>query len=191
MKVAITSIFIFLAAWLSAQNVGIKSNLLNDALLNPNIGVEVQVAPKWSVELVGEVNAWTLSHQRRWKHWLLMPEARYWLCDPMVGHFFGAHLIGQQYNIGRLYGLSNFLGNDFGKLRDSRYQGWAIGAGLAYGYSWVLGRHWNFEAEIGIGYEYTRYDRYPCATCGTAIEKGKSHNYFGPTKAALNLVYIF
>lgn len=87
-KVAITAIFITLAGLLGAQNVGVKSNLLNDALLNPNIGVEVQVAPKWSVELTGELNAWTLSHQRRWKHWLVMPEVRYWLCDPMVGHFF-------------------------------------------------------------------------------------------------------
>lgn len=41
-----------------AQNVGIKSNLANDALLNPNIGAEVQIAPKWSVELTGELKAW-------------------------------------------------------------------------------------------------------------------------------------
>ncbi|MBD5270132.1 MAG: DUF3575 domain-containing protein, partial [Bacteroides sp.] len=29
-----------------AQDVGIKTNLLNDALLSPNIGIEVGLAPK-------------------------------------------------------------------------------------------------------------------------------------------------
>lgn len=30
------------------QNVAVKTNLLSDALLNPNIGVEVGLAPKWT-----------------------------------------------------------------------------------------------------------------------------------------------
>lgn len=83
------------------------------------------------------------------------------------------------------------LGTDARKLKDTRYQGWFTGAGIAYGYAWVLGRHWNLEAEIGIGYSYTRYDRYPCARCGTRIETDRPHHYVGPTKAAVNLVYVF
>ena len=85
----------------------------------------------------------------------------------------------------------SFLGTDFSKLSDYRYQGWFIGSGIAYGYAWILGRHWNLEAEIGIGYIYTRYDSYPCASCGKKIAEDKAHHYFGPTKAAINLVYTF
>lgn len=173
------------------QNVAIKTNLLADAVLSPNLGLEVGLAPKWTLDVTGQFNAWTLSHDRRWKHWALQPEARYWFCDRFAGHFLGAHAHGGQYNMGGFDGKYNFLGTDAGKLKDFRYQGWFIGAGVAYGYAWVLGHHWNLEAEIGFGYSYTRYDKYPCAECGTKVETDKPHHYVGPTKAAINLVYLF
>lgn len=174
-----------------AQDVGLKTNLVADGLLSPNLGVEIGLAPKWTLELTGEFNGWTLSHNRRWKHWLVMPEARYWLCDRFSGHFFGVEAHGGQYNIGGFDGKWNLFGTDARKLKDTRYQGWFVGGGITYGYAWILGRHWNLEAEIGIGYSYTRYDRFRCAGCGKKIETDKPHHYVGPTKAAINLVYLF
>lgn len=173
------------------QKVGVKTNLLSDATLNPNLGVEVGLAPKWTLDIEGQLNAWTLSQGRRWKHWAAQPEARYWLCDRFSGHFFGAHLHGGQYNIGGFDGKINFLGTDTRKLKDTRYQGWFIGAGVSYGYAWILGKHWNLEAEIGIGYSYTRYDKFRCAGCGKKTDTDRVHNYVGPTRAAVNLVYLF
>ena len=85
----------------------------------------------------------------------------------------------------------HFLGSDFSQVGYRRYQGWMIGAGVAYGYAWILGKHWNVEGEIGLGWIYTRYDSYPCANCGKKLAKNKTHNYVGPTKAAVNLVYTF
>lgn len=174
-----------------AQELALKTNLIADALLNPNLGIEAGLAPKWSLDVTAELNAWTLSHDRRWKHWVIQPELRYWLCDRLAGHFLGLHVQGGQYNIGGIDGMVNFLGTDARKLRDTRYQGWFAGAGIAYGYAWILNLHWNLEAEIGIGYAYTRYDRFRCAGCGKKIESDKAHNYVGPTKVALNLVYVF
>lgn len=174
-----------------AQDVGVKTNLAADILANVNLGIETGLAPKWTLDLTGEFNGWTFSHNRRWKHWLVMPEARYWLCDRFSGHFFGVEAHGGQYNIGGFDGRWNLFGTDARKLKDTRYQGWFVGGGVTYGYAWILGRHWNLEAEIGIGYSYTRYDRFRCAGCGKKIESGKSHNYVGPTKAAINLVYLF
>lgn len=175
----------------SARDFAVKTNLASDALANANIGAEMTVAPRWSADLTGDFNFWNLSHQRKWKHWLLQPEVRYWFCEAMGGHFVAAHLIGGEYNMGGLDMPFKFLGTDFHKLRDSRFQGWMAGAGVAYGYSWLLGKHWNLEAEIGIGYVYSRYDRFECAGCGRKVESGKSHHYVGPTKAAVNLVYVF
>ncbi len=109
----------------------------------------------------------------------------------IAGHFFGVHAHGGQCNVGNLKNNIRFLGTDFSKLSDRRYQGWFAGAGVAYGYSWILGRHWNIEAEIGAGWIYTRYDVFPCAACGTRLASCLSHNYFGPTKAAVNLVFVF
>ena len=174
-----------------AQDINVKTNVLADAFLNVNAGVEIGLAPRWTLDVAGYYNGWTLSHDRKWKHWMVQPEARYWFCDRFVGHFVGLHALGGQYNIGGLKNSFSFLGTDFSKLSDRRYQGWMAGAGLAYGYSWMLGKRWNLEAEIGVGYVYTRYDSYPCAKCGTKIEKNKAGHYIGPTKAAINLVYSF
>lgn len=176
-------------AW--GQRVALKTNLLSDAFLSPNLGIEVGLAPKWTLDVTWQINAWTLQHDRRWKHWTLQPEARYWLCDRFGAHFFGAHVHGGQYNIGGFDGKINFLGTDARKLKDARYQGWFVGTGISYGYAWIIGRHWNLEAEIGIGYSYTCYDKFRCAGCGKKIENNKSHHYVGPTKLAVNLVYLF
>lgn len=174
------------------QNVAVKTNLLYDiAAFTVNAGIEVGLAPRWTLDASANYNGWTLSHERRWKHWLVQPEARYWFCDRFMGHFVGFHTLGGQYNVGGLKNGIRFLGTDFSQLSAKRYQGWFAGAGVAYGHSWILGRHWNFEGEIGIGWIYTRYDVYPCASCGRKIAEDAHHNYFGPTKAALNLIYSF
>ena len=62
---------------------------------------------------------------------------------------------------------------------------------MAYGYAWPVHKHWNVEAEIGIGWIYTRFDSFPCKDCGKKIDSDRVHNYVGPTKAALNIVYLF
>ena len=176
---------------LCAQKVGVKTNLAADFALNPNIGLEVGLAPKWTLEVDGQFNAWTLSDDKRWKHWAVRPGVRYWLCDRLGGSYFGAYLHGGQYNVGGINLHVNFLGTDFRKLKDTRSQGWFAGGGVSYGYAFVLDRHWNLETEIGIGYSYTRYDRFRCAGCGKKIETDKPHHYVGVTKAAINLVYLF
>lgn len=173
-----------------AQNVALKSNLLSDAVAAPNLGVEVRLAPKWTFDLSGSITAWTVSNHY-WKHWMAQPEARYWFCEAWKGHFVGFHAIGGQYNWGNISGWKNFLGSDFSMLANRRYQGWGVGLGAAYGYTWILSRRWSIEAEIGLGWIYTKFDSYPCTHCGTKLESGKSHNYVGPTKAAVNLIYVF
>lgn len=173
------------------QEVAVKTNLFYDALLNINAGIEVGLAPRWTMDVSGNFNDWNLSHDRKWKHWMIQPEARYWFCDRFGGSFLGFHLQGGQYNIGGLKNDWKFLGTDFSKLTDGRYQGWFVGGGIGYGYDWVLSRHWNLEAELGIGYNYTKYDRFNCAGCEKKTETGKDHHYFGVTKAALNLIYLF
>ena len=171
------------------QNVSVKTNLLYDATANANIGVEMKVAPKWSVEVSGDFNDWTIK-EHKWKHWFVQPEGRYWFCDAFAKHFIGFHAIGGQYNVGNIKNGISFLGTDFSKLSDHRYQGWGIGAGVAYGYALPLSRHWNMEFEIGFGYVYLKYDIFECKNCGRKMGRN-DHNYVGPTKAAVNLVYVF
>lgn len=55
------------------QEAAVKTNLLSDVFFNPNLGLEIGLAPKWTLDITGQFNAWTLSHDRRWKHWVVQP----------------------------------------------------------------------------------------------------------------------
>lgn len=185
--IIMTAVILFLHLPLSVKaeksDFALKTNILYDAAATLNLGLEWKVAPRWSVDVSGNFISWKPGG-KVYKHWLAQPEVRYWFCEATGGHFIGGHLLGGQYNVADLpYGIR--WNNDY------RYQGWGIGAGVAYGYSWLLGRHWNIEAEIGVGYVWTRYDKFECVECGRKVESGKTRNYVGPTKAALNLVYVF
>lgn len=170
--------------------VGLKTNLLYDALLSPDLGLEIGLSRKLTLDLSGSFNLWKVEG-RSWKHWQAQPELRYWLCQRFSGHFIGVEAHVGQFNVGNIgFGL-DLLGTDFGKPRDRRYQGWQGGGGLTYGYAWVVSEHWNVEAELGLGYSYIKYDAYPCANCGTKIETDAHHNYYGVTKAQVAVVYIF
>lgn len=186
---AVLLLIVSSAAW--GQTTAIKTNILYDATANANLAIETAVGKLWTIELLGNLNAWKFSDNKQWRNYVIQPEIRRWLCTRYNGHFFAAHALAGEYNIGNVDMDFKFLGTDFSKLKDSRFQGWMVGAGIAYGYDWILARHWNLEAEIGIGWVYSQYDRYPCAHCGNKLESKRSHNYFGPTKAAINIVYEF
>lgn len=178
----------------AAGQVAVKTNLLYDATTTPNLGLEVAVGRKNTLNVVYGINPWTFNEGRKVKHWVVQPEYRWWLCSAYNGHFFGVHALGGQYNACKvdLPVPGAFFGGDnlHREVKNSRYQGWFAGAGVTYGYQWIFSRHFNMEAEIGVGYGHLWYDRYPCASCGTKISEGGT-NYVGVTKAALSLMYLF
>lgn len=179
------------------NNLAIKTNLLYDATATPNLGIEFGVGRKNTLQLFYGLNPWTFETdkgERKAKHWVAMPELRWWTCSRFNGHFLGIHAMGGQFNASNvdlyLPGMF-FSGRDIAKdVRDFRCQGYFAGGGVTYGYQWILGRHWNIEAEIGVGYNHIWYDRYPCHQCGAKIATGET-NYAGVTKVGLTLLYIF
>lgn len=174
-----------------AQTAAVKTNIVHDATTTLNAGLEFKLAPRWTVDLSGDLNPWTFSGDRKFKHWLLQPELRLWTCDAWAGHFFGLHALGGQFNIGGFDINANLLGTDWNLIKDHRYQGWMVGAGLAYGYSWILGQRWNLETEIGAGWVHAWYDTFRCSGCGKKIATDDQHDYFGVTKLSVSLVYLF
>ena len=42
----------------------------------------------------------------------------------------------------------------FPDVKKYRYQGNTYGAGLSYGYQWILTPRWSIEGSIGVGYKY-------------------------------------
>ncbi len=45
------------------------------------------------------------------------------------------------------------------------------------------------EANIGAGYVRLHYDKFRCKTCGEKVGT-ENRNYFGPTKAAISLIFL-
>lgn len=158
----------------------IKTNALYWATTTPNLGIEIGLSDKFTLDVSGNYNPWSFSDNKKIKHWLVQPELRLWTCERFNGHFFGLHAHYAEYNVGgiKMLGLDN-----------RRYQGNLYGAGISYGYHWILNKRFSIEATIGVGYAYLDYDKYPCGTCGSKLKSGH-RNYIGPTKAGLSLVYI-
>ena len=173
----------------AAQQVAVKTNLLYDATTTPNIGLEVGTGRKHTLQLYYGLNPWefnTSSGEKYFKHWMLAPEFRYWFCHRFQGSFIGIHGLGGEFNAANVklpFGM-------YDQLRDHRFEGWYIGGGLTYGYQWVLSRHWNFEASVGLGVVYAEYQKFECGECGRKI-KDDNTVYVGPTKAVLSLLYMF
>ena len=170
---------------LSAQNVALKNNLLYDATLTPNLSLEIGLGKKSTLDLGAGYNPFEFSDGKQWKHWMVQPEYRYWFCEKFNGTFIGAHLMGGQYSFAKV----DMPMAVFSDLKDYRYEGYYYGGGFVVGYQWILGKKWSLELALGAGYLRVQYDKYPCAQCGQKLDSGFK-NYFGPTKAAVSILFF-
>lgn len=165
----------------AAQKVALKNNLLMDGMASPNLGLEFRTGASTSVDIPASLNLWSFGEGKKFKHVAVQPEFRWWSCQPFAGHFWGLHAHYASYNVGGI--------GPFSTIEDNRYDGWLAGAGISYGYNWILAPRWSIEASVGVGYAYFSYDKYPCGRCRPRIHSGTKH-YFGPTKIAVTLVFL-
>lgn len=181
----LTCALILLPKALSAQKLAVKTNILSDLTTTISLGAEARLAPQWTIDITGSYNAWDFQEYRKQKHWMVQPEARWWFCESFNGHFLAGHVLGGEFNMADpLFPFSLYS-----PLRDYRFQGWMWGAGVGYGYQWVLSPRWSIEAELGIGYVGTKYEQYECVRCGTLLGEGVSHR-FAVTKLAVSIVFM-
>lgn len=172
-------------AKLKAQNIAVKSDLLTGLLSSPNLGMEVRLSERFSLEGSFHYNPFPAGKDKRWKHWFVQPELRYWMCQPFGGHFFGVHLMYGVYNVGNM----KLPFKMFEGVKSARYEGDFMGAGISYGYHFILSPRWSIEANLGMGFLHTEYERYRCLHCGAQTGSG-SRNFIAPTKTAVSLIYI-
>lgn len=154
------------------QYIAVKTNALEWAIASPNIGFEFVVGRKLSVELSAGGNF--LNSSKRINYVRLQPEVRYWFERPLVHHFVGLTSLFAQDNI---------------HIDHKHFDGDLIGAGVTYGYNWVLGERWNIEATLGIGVVKYRQFKWKEGEL-----KPEDPNDTGvsivPIKAGLSLSYI-
>ena len=171
-----------------AQKVTAKTNLFYGAYSRtPNLGVEVWLSSRSTLDLSGGYNWFTSGKSatnKKLVHWLGMAEYRYWTCEKFNGHFFGLHTLGGQYNI-----AGHELPLLFGRhSKQYRFEGWGAGAGVSYGYQYIISNRWSAEATVG--YARLHYDKFRCETCGDKIGT-ENRNYWGPTKVGISIMYFF
>lgn len=167
-----------------AQRVAVKTNVLYDATTTFNLGLEVGLSHHTTLDISGNYNPWTFEGNTKLKHWLVQPEFRYWTCEKFRKHFFGAHLLGGEFNAG---GINLPFGS--GNIKDHRYLGSMYGAGVSYGYHWMLGGRWGIEATIGAGYARIHYREYALPPCSPRLSEGNK-NYWGITKLGVTLIFM-
>lgn len=158
----------------------VKTNALYLATTTFNLGFEVALAKKLTLDVSGNYNPWEFKDNFQLKHWLVQPELRYWLCERFNGSFFGLHGHYAEMNVSNL---------DIFGIGHDRYEGNLYGAGISYGYQWLISKRWSMEATIGVGYARLKYDKYACGECGEKIGHN-TKNYFGPTKVGLSFIYV-
>ena len=167
--------------------LALKTNLLFDAALMPNVEIEVPVGKRWSVN--GEYAfPWWQFDRGKYCMQVLMGglEGRYWLGsrksredrEVLTGHFLGLYAGGGKYNL--QWGEKGYQGEFF------------IAAGASYGWATRIARHLHLEFNIGIGLLRTDYRHYHARDNYQTLlwqENGK-YTWFGPTKAKISLVWL-
>ncbi|MDR2138672.1 MAG: DUF3575 domain-containing protein, partial [Tannerella sp.] len=186
------------------QDIAVKSNILYDATTTINLGVEFALSDRLTLDVSGNLNPWLFPNTHvtyeadgtphridgKFKHWMLQPELRWWTCEKFNGHFFGTHLHAGSFNVGGLVFLPDNIGVTYDEptpdwklgtgIRWQRYEGWLMGAGVSYGYHWILSDRFSLEFSLGVGYAYLKYDKHnPCWNCD-AVEGSSFMHYFGP-----------
>lgn len=159
------------------HRLAIKTNLLYDAVLVPNLEVEWRVNDNWSVALEGAVGIWgKYDHGRCYRLYMLSPEVKRWIRPraPWHGFYVGVFAGGGLY--------------DYEKPTKG-YRGEGAMGGLSVGYMWPLSRCLSMEAAVGGGYLYSRYKEYVPLEGHHVYQRTKDLNYFGPLKAKLSLVW--
>ena len=162
---------------IEAQFCAVKANALAALTGTVNLGVDVSVADKWTVDLSGywnPINSPSISS----RFYGVQAGTKHWLYESFVGHFFGVQLTYGNY----LWGNS------------SRYfRGNLTGVGFSYGYSWMLSKRWNVTVEAGLGLFYmndTRRERVDPAYEPIYIRRYK-RLAVGPSRAEVSFSYLF
>ena len=169
------------------RRIALRTNLLYDATLSPNIGVDVRVDSTWTVGLLAGINAWDIDKEKnkKWRHMLFSLRARKFLNESVFHKgYIEADVIYSHFNVGNVkfpFGL-------YKSVRDRRLQGDLVALGGKYGYSWILARDWRIEAEGGVAVGYAWFKEYDCPHCGTFL--GNGDRIFLLPQLGINVVYI-
>ena len=166
----------------AASYFALKSNLLYDALLIPNLSLEASISGGWTLGAGGMFAWWSKDAKHRyWRIYGGGLEIRKYFgtlskSKPLQGHHLG------------IYG--DFLTYDF-EFGAKGYQSKATyAAGIKYGYSHPIANRLNLDFALGIGYLHSNYKTYVPRDGCYVYQETKKRKWLGPTQAEISLVWL-
>lgn len=163
--------------------IALKTNLLYDAVLVPDLGLEINV-----------FNNWTVYADLMYACWDIPSRHYYW-------DLFGAQCGARKY-FGRVASQRSFSGHHagiYGQALAYDLQAGHIGqqtptinwgAGVEYGYSFPVTLGFNIDVELGLGYIGGKYYEYIVEDGHYTWRGTVKRAWMGPTKASVSLVWL-
>ena len=170
--------------------MALKSNLLYDALLVPNIGIEVPIGDRWSVSAAWMYAWWSNDHRHKsWRIYGGELEGRYWLpsagTKPLQRHHVGIYTQMVMYDL--KWGERGYMG---GRPGSTIWCEGNYGAGVSYGYSLPISSIFQLDFTIGVGFLGGLYREYYFDDDCYVYDRTRRMRYWGPTKAEVSLVWL-
>ena len=171
--------------------MSVKTNMLYDAALVPNIGAEFYLGK--NISIYGEwMYAWwdKDSRHRYWRTYGGDLGLRWWFGKkahekPLTGHHIGIY--GGILTFDFEFGDTGYMG---GKPGGTLWDRQLVNAGVEYGYSLPVGSRLNIDFSIGLGYIGGNYIKYFPFDNDYYVDKEYKLRFFGPTKAEISLVWL-
>lgn len=171
----------------AAFRFAIKTNLLEDAIALPNLGVEFALGKRFSLSASWMHGWWPNADIPLWmRAYGGELNFRYWFGSNVdfKGHHIGIY--GQAFLYDFCRGKNGVMSGPPGgtMLDDTNYA-----AGIEYGYSILLHPHLTLDFVLGVGYMGGLYHNYvKMDDCKVWQLTGQRH-WIGPTKAEITLRY--
>lgn len=169
----------------------IHTNMLYDALIMPNIGVEFYLGKNFSVN-ANWLYAWwskNISHYF-WRAYGGEISGRYWFgkkahIKPLTGHHTG--ILAQFYTYDFEFGQRGEMGGrPGGNIWNQSL--WTVG--IDYGYALPVARRLNIDFSVGIGYSQGYFHKYHPIENHYVWESTHLRKYFGPIKLDVALIWL-
>lgn len=171
--------------------MGVKTNLLYDALAIPNVGVEFYLGKNWTIAANWMYAWWDTDRTHHyWRTYGGDIAVRKWFGHkadekPLTGHHVGLYAGVVTYDFE--FGGTGYMGGLPGRTLWSRCN---FMGGVEYGYSLPVARRLNLDFTIGIGYLGGEYMKYVPADGHYLWQSTHKLKWFGPTKAEISLVWL-
>lgn len=171
--------------------VALRTNMLYDALLMPNIGCEMYLGKSWSVA-ANWLYGWWKTDRCHW-YWRAYGgdiAVRKWLGKaaeekPLTGHHIGIY--AQIFTYDFAWGGRGYMG---GKPGGTIWNKMNHAMGAEYGYSLPIARKLNIDFSLGMGYWGGIYHEYKPRNHYYVWQATKERHWIGPTKLEVSLVWL-